>query len=163
ARAAQTHRAGMARSYRGAFSSLTAFQAHSRVPPRRRGVSRLASLGKCAENMIELVSRARRLGSEIAPVVGVDWPMQRHPSDDSDAAAKEAVKLAGIVGHQANAGAAKHLQHANGDPVVALIIFEPDGAVSVDGVESSVLQLISSNLIGQAETATFLLEVKHDT
>jgi hypothetical protein len=31
-----------------------------------------AKLGKRAEHMIELVSSARCLGSEIAPVVGVD-------------------------------------------------------------------------------------------
>jgi hypothetical protein len=29
-------------------------------------------------------------------------------------------------------------------------------------IESSILQLIGSNLVGQAEAATFLLEVKHD-
>ena len=60
--------------------------------------------------------------------------MQRHSSDDIDAAAKEPVELAWIVGHQASPGAAKHLQHPNSDPVVALIILEPDGTVSVDGI-----------------------------
>src|SRR5262249_47347393 len=79
-----------------------------------------------------------------------------------DACARESVKLARVVGHQANPGAAKDLQHAGGDPVVALIIVEPDNAVGIDRVESSILQLISSNLVGQPEAAPFLLEVKHD-
>ena len=112
--------------------------------------------------MIELVSSARRLGREIAPVIGVDRAMQGHPPDDIDAIAREPVKLARVVSHQANPGAAKHLQHADGDPVVALIVLESDNAVGVDRVESSILQLISSNLVGQAEAATFLLEVKYD-
>ena len=87
--------------------------------------------------MIELVSSARRFGREITPVVGVDRAMQRHPPRDIDAGAREPVKLARVVGHQANPGAAKHLQHADGDPVVALIIVEPENAVGVDRVESS--------------------------
>jgi hypothetical protein len=57
--------------------------------------------------MIELVSSARRLGREIAPVVGVDRAMQGHPPGDIDAGARESVKLARVVGHQANPGAAK--------------------------------------------------------
>lgn len=100
-------------------------------------------LGKRAEHRIKLVSRARRLGREIAPVFGVARPVQWHPPADIDACAREPVKLARVVGHQANPGAAKHLQHSNGDPVVAFIIVEPENDVGVDRVESSILQLIS--------------------
>ena len=92
-------------------------------------------LGKRAEHRIKLVSRARRLGREIAPVFGVDRPVQWHPPADIDACAREPVKLARVVGHQANPGAAKHLQHSNGDPVVAFIIVEPENDVGVDRVE----------------------------
>jgi hypothetical protein len=112
--------------------------------------------------MIELVPSARRLSREIAPVVSVDRAMQRHSPDDIDAVTREPGKLTGVVGHQTNLGASKHLQHADRDPVIALIIVKPDNAISVDGVETSILQLISSHLIDQAEAATFLLEVKHD-
>jgi hypothetical protein len=59
-------------------------------------------------------------------------------------------------------GALGVVKHTDGDPVVALIIVEPDNAVGVDGVESSILQPIGSNLVRQAEAAAFLLEVKHD-
>jgi hypothetical protein len=55
-----------------------------------------ATLGKRAEHMIELVSRARRLGREIAPVVGVDRAVQRHPPRDIDACAREPIKLARV-------------------------------------------------------------------
>jgi hypothetical protein len=51
---------------------------------------------------------------------------------------------------------------ADGGPVVAFIIVVPENAVGIDRVESSILQLISSNLVGQAEATTFLFEVKHD-
>jgi hypothetical protein len=56
----------------------------SRSPPAMSRIARNpARLGKRAEHMIELVSSARRLGREIAPVVGVDRanagaPARRH-------------------------------------------------------------------------------------
>ena len=85
--------------------------------------------------MIELVSRMRRLGREIAPIVGVDRAVQRHPPEDIDAGAREPIKLARVAGHQSNPGAAKHLQHADGDTVVAFVIIEPENAVSVHRVD----------------------------
>jgi hypothetical protein len=63
-------------------------------PPAMSRIARNpARLGKRAEHMIELVSSARRLGREIAPVVGVDRAMQGHPPGDIDAGARESVKL----------------------------------------------------------------------
>jgi hypothetical protein len=112
--------------------------------------------------MTELVSRARRLSREMAPVVDIDPAVQRQPAGDIDACASQTVKLARAVRHQTNPGAAKHLQHAHRDPVVAFIIVEAKNAVGVDCVESCILQLISSTLVGQAEAATFLHKVKHD-
>jgi hypothetical protein len=47
-----------------------------RHPP---AMSRIAqNLAKLAEHMIQLMSRARRLGREITPIVGGDRAMQRH-------------------------------------------------------------------------------------
>jgi hypothetical protein len=68
---------------------------------------------------------------QVAPVVGVDRAGARHPPADIDAGARELVKLSRVVSHQANPGAAKHLQHADGDPVVALIVVKPENAVGV--------------------------------
>src|SRR5262245_65433138 len=112
--------------------------------------------------MIELMSTASRLSREIAPVAGVDRAMQRDPPGDIDARTREPVNVGRVVGHQANSRAAKDLQRADGNPVVAFIIFESENAVGVERVEPCILQLISSNLVDQAEAATFLLEVKDD-
>src|SRR5262245_35833206 len=117
-----------------------------------------AKLRKLGEHMIKLVPSARRLGREIAPVVGVDRAMERHSSADIEAGASESLKFAWVVSQQANSGAAKHLQHAGGDAVIAFIIVEPESAVGVERVEPSILQPIGSNLIGQAEAESLLLE-----
>ena len=45
--------------------------------------------------MIQLMARARRLGREIAPIVGGDRAMQGHSPRDIDAGAREFLELAG--------------------------------------------------------------------
>src|SRR5262245_2041695 len=53
---------------------------------------------KLAVHMIQVMSGARRLGREIAPIVGGDRPMQGHAPRDIDAGARELLELARVGG-----------------------------------------------------------------
>ena len=81
----------------GPVAELPETVADAGPPVRSETARNPTGLRKRVEHMIELVSGARRLGGEAAPVVGVDGGMQRHPPCDIDASARERVKLARVV------------------------------------------------------------------
>src|SRR5262249_34539959 len=58
--------------------------------------------------------------------------------------------------------AAEQLQHAHRDAVIAFVVVEAQHGVGVDGIETGLLQLIGTDLVGEAEPAAFLLQVKND-
>ena len=110
--------------------------------PLRRPFRRVVGIGKrIQEVVIKLVPGARRLGGEVASVVGVDRALQRNPADDIDTRAGKAIELSRVIGEQANARASEHLQHARGSTIVALIIVEAKRGIGVERVEAGVLQL----------------------
>jgi hypothetical protein len=112
--------------------------------------------------VIELVSGARRLGGEMPSVVGIDRPLQRHASRHIDAGIGEAVELRWIIREQPHPRAAEQLQHAHRDAVIALVVVETQDGIGVDGMETGFLQLIGADLVGEAQAAAFLLQIKND-
>ena len=78
-------------------ASLSSPHPQDRLNRHAASLRRVGRLGKRAEHMIELVARARRLGREIAPVVGVDRAVQRHPQGDIDAGAESPSSLLGLL------------------------------------------------------------------
>ena len=88
-------------------------------------------LGERAQQVIELVAGARRLGSEVAAVVGVHGPMQRDASHDLDPRLGEAVELRRVIGEEPDLLAAEETQHAAGNPIAALIVVEAERLASI--------------------------------
>src|SRR5215471_4619930 len=88
--------------------------------------------------------------------------MQGHAARYVDAGMSEAVELGWIVGQQPHPRAAEQLQHAHRDAVIAFVVVEAQHGVGVDGIETVVLQLIGADLVGEAEAAALLLQVKND-
>ena len=48
------------------------------------------------------------------------------------------------------------------DAVVALVIVEAERGVGVDRIEAGVLKLVGAHLVGEADAAAFLREIKDD-
>ena len=51
-------------------------------------------------------------------------------------------------------------QNLGADAVVALVGLEAEALVRLDRVEALVLQLVRANLVGQADAASFLVEIQ---
>src|SRR3954447_9058268 len=68
-----------------------------------RSFGGICRLGKRSEQVIELMAGARRLGGEIAPVVGIDRAMQRDAAAHLNASLGETVELGRIVGQKLHA------------------------------------------------------------
>ena len=76
---------------------------------------------------------------------------------------REALReLRRVVGQEPHPRAAEHLQHANRDRVVALVVVEAQHRVGIDSVEAGILQLIGTELVDETETTAFLLQVEND-
>ena len=112
--------------------------------------------------MTELMAGARRFRRQIAAIVGVDRGLERHAAGDLDTGLGEAVDLGRIVGEQHHPVAAEHLQHADRDAVVALVIVEAERGVGVHRVEAAVLKLVGAHLVGETDAAAFLREIEDD-
>src|SRR6185295_10268250 len=80
-----------------------------------------------------------------------------------DTGLAQAVELRRIIGQEPHTRAAEDLQHARRDPVVALIIVEAERRIGIDGIEPGVLKPIGAHLVGEPQSATFLLKIENDS
>ena len=94
-------------------------------------------------------------------VVGIDRRLERHPGGNFNAAFVRPFSLAGLF-VSTDPRAVKHLEHACGDAVVALIVIEAEGGVGVKRVEAVVLRLICPHLVGETKPAGFLSQIEND-
>jgi len=63
-------------------------------------------------------------------------------------------------GQQHHAADAEVAQDLRPDAVIALVGFEPEALVCLDRVESLVLQLVGSDLVGQSDAPAFLIKLE---
>lgn len=64
-----------------------------------------------------------------------------------------------VVGHQAHVADAQLADDARAHAVVALVGFEAQFEVGVDGVEPLVLQLVGVDLVAESDAASLLIEI----
>src|SRR6202048_5398025 len=131
----------------------------------RATVSRpnLLFVAERSHKMIELRSGAHCLGSEKAPVAGMHPALQRDAPGYVDARRGNTFELCRIVGQQPHARTAEHLQHANGDAIVTLVILKTQNSIGIDRVETSLLQRVGTDLVRKPEPASLLLKVENDS
>ena len=113
--------------------------------------------------MIELMPGACGLRREIALIVGIHRALQRNASGNIDSRLREPFQLCRIVRKQPHARAAERLQHADGNPIVSLIIIEPQNGIRIHGIQTTLLQLISTHLVDKPQATPFLSEVEDYT
>src|SRR5215217_7934977 len=128
-----------------------------------RSLGYIWAITEHGQKMIELVAGARRLGGEIAPVVGIDRPLQRDAADNLDAGACETFQLGRIVGEEPHARTSQHLQHAGGSAIVALVVVESQRGIGIQRIEPAILKSVSAHLVSEPEAAAFLLQVQNDS
>jgi hypothetical protein len=68
--------------------------------------------------------------------------------------------LVRVVGHETHRPNAQFPEHPHGYAIVPLVLAKPKRNVGIDGIEPVLLQLVSADLVPQADPSTLLSEVK---
>ena len=84
---------------------------------------------------------------DVTAVVRVDRRFQRHAPDDFDTGLLPRLFSLLVVGEQHDLRAVQDPQHACGNPVVPLVIVEPECRVGVESVEAVILELIGPGIL----------------
>lgn len=106
------------------------------------------------------MSRLRSFRRQILCVVPVLAHGERHALGHAHAALLHHRDLAGIVRQQANGGKAHGFQNVRAKTEITLVVFEAKTMVRLDGIETLILKRVGPHLIGQPDTAAFLIEVQ---
>src|SRR6266545_6864248 len=85
------------------------------------------------------------------------------PFYDLDAGVAERAHLAWVIGQQANAWNAKVVEDRGRQAEVPEVRLEPERMISLDRVDSRVLQLVSLQLGHQSAAAPFLILIDHQS
>src|SRR5215468_7474222 len=85
------------------------------------------------------------------------------PFDDLDAAVLKRVHLAWVIGQQANAPNAKVVEDCSRQAEIPEVRLEPERVVGLDRVDSRVPQLVGLQLRHQADAASLLKFIEHQS
>src|SRR3712207_4034817 len=110
----------------------------------------------------EKVAHPLPLRSQIPEIRGVRRDPQGHTLHNLHAVTLEAFDLCGVVGQKPGPSHAEVDQHLGSDPVVAHVLRQSQRAVRLDGIEALLLERVGRDLLGKADTATFLPQVEKD-
>lgn len=99
------------------------------------------------------------LGGQVALVPAGVADLQRNTLDDLDADVGQRGDLARIVGHQAQRSDAEVRQHGFAQLIAAHVGRKTEGRVGLDGIGPTILQLVGSDLVDQADAASLLAEI----
>src|SRR4051794_1045798 len=113
------------------------------------------------QHVIEMMPGACGLGRKIARIVGIHRALQRDASRNINSGLREPLQLCRIIRKQPHARAAERLQHSDANPIVSLTIIEPKNSIRIDGVETTLLQLIITHLVNKPQATPLLLEVEN--
>ncbi len=102
------------------------------------------------------------LGCKIAFIVRIGRQLVGHALDNRDPRLFQARYLFGIVGQQADAVLTQQLKHARRNPEVARIDSKTEAEIGIDGIKALILQLISPQLVDEADPTTFLPQIEQD-
>jgi len=83
--------------------------------------------------------------------------------EDGNTGAFELFDFVGVVGKQPNFAKTESLQSFRREFVIAGIVGESEFPVCFHGIESSILQLVSLQLIDQSDSASFLRQVQQNS
>src|SRR5512145_1170297 len=108
--------------------------------------------------MAELVT----LCTQILTVLRIRLYFKGYPLQHLQAVPVEARALGGVVREQSEIAEPEVHEDLGADPVVALIRLEAERMVRLDGVHTLLLQLVSANLVVQADAPTLLAQVHDD-
>src|SRR5258706_14283025 len=86
--------------------------------------------------------------------------MERQPVLHRLPVALDGAEVSGIVADEAFEARAKLSQNLHVDAIISLVGFESKAFVGLYGVESFILQAVGTNLVGQANPSSFLVQVK---
>ena len=96
-------------------------------------------------------------------VVAVGSHLKGHVFNHFKAVTLKAYTLNRVVGHQAHLGDAQYAQDVGAHAIIALIRFETQVDVSVNGVIAVFLQFIGFDFVHQADATPFLIHVHQHT
>ena len=88
---------------------------------------------------MEVVTHAVALGLEVSVVVFRGWHLDRHVLDDFQSVGLQSHALLRVVGHEAHLVHAKVAEHLRAAAIVALVGFESEVSVGIDGVVALLL------------------------
>src|SRR5216684_477000 len=87
---------------------------------------------------------------------------ERQPLRDGQAVTFDADELPRVVAEQPHRTHAEIAQNLHADAVVALVGLESETFVGLNGVEPLILQLVSANLVREADAPPFLIQIEQD-
>src|SRR5665213_1547849 len=110
----------------------------------------------------EQVTETLALRAQIVDVEGRRAAFERHALDDIQAEALEAAVLRGGVGHDAHRSDAEVDEYLRADAVLACVDRTSEIEVGVDGVATFLLKGVGTNLMPEANAASFVSPQVHD-
>lgn len=113
--------------------------------------------------MGEVVPHAGFFCSHISAVVVVGSDFDWNDFDDFEPEAFESATLDGVVCHESHLANAEEVEDLSTDAVFALVGSVSEVDVSLDGVESFFLELISLDFVHKTYATSFLVEVNDGT
>ena len=88
--------------------------------------------------------------------------LERHALGHRDPAVFHPRDLGGVVGQKAHLGEPHAAQDLGADAEIALVVFKAEPVIGLDRVEPLILQRIGAHLVGKADAAPLLIEIKED-
>src|SRR5262249_47891697 len=85
---------------------------------------------------------------------------ERDSGRDLDAGAGQAIKFGRIISEQEDPGAVQLLEHQRSNAIVAFVVIKAEGRIGIAGIESTILQLVGSHLVGETEAPALLSQVQ---
>jgi hypothetical protein len=109
------------------------------------------------------VAELLSLHLQVSGVVRVQVGDERYAAHHLQAVAFQPRDLAGVVRDDLHLAHAEVVKDLRADPVVALVDRETKLQIRLDRIGAAILQLVRAQFVGEADAATFLVQIEEDT
>ena len=113
-------------------------------------------------HFFQSVSHTFFFGFHVGQIVGIGVYFDRYIFDYFESVGLQSDAFYGVVGHQSHFRHAQFAQYAGANAIVALIGFEPEMQVGIDGVVALLLQFVGCYFGHQPDAAPFLIHIQHN-
>ena len=110
---------------------------------------------------MKVVAHAFFLGVHVAQVIWIGLNFNRDIFNHLETVSFKAYALDGIVCHQTHLSDTEEVEDLRADAIIAFVGFMTEVDICLNSVKAFFLELISSDFIHQAYTASFLIEVDY--